>query len=149
MTVFTIGYEGLTPESFMAWLKRFDISFVADVRHLPLSRKKGFSKTVMSETLGAQNIVYENYRELGTSKEMREKLYQSHDYKDFFSKYTQSLEDKTEYIGDLLSNIHKGHKVALLCFERDAAICHRKVLAEQIKKMDGNGMEIKHIKPIS
>lgn len=149
MTVFTIGYEGLTPESFMAWLKRFDISFVADVRHLPLSRKKGFSKTVMSELLGAENIVYENYRELGTSKEMREELYKHHDYKEFFLKYSKSLEDKKEYINDLLVKIRKGHNVALLCFERDAAICHRKILAEKMKKMDGNGMTIKHIKPLS
>ncbi len=148
MTVFTIGYEGLNTKSFMAWLKRFDISFIADVRHLPLSRKKGFSKTAMSELLAAENIVYENYRELGTSKEMREKLYKYHNYKEFFSNYSESLEDKTEYVRDLLNNVQKGHNVALLCFERDAEKCHRKIIAEKIKKMDGNGMQIKHIKPL-
>ena len=149
MTIFTIGYEGLTPKIFMAWLKRFDISFVADVRHLPLSRKKGFSKTIMSELLSAENIIYENYRELGTSKEMRKRLYQYHDYKEFFLKYRKSLKDKEEHISDLLCNIQKGHNVALLCFERDASKCHRKIIAEKIKTMDGNGMTIKHIEPLS
>ena len=45
MDLFTIGYEGLDQRQFIAHLVHNKISVVADVRHLPLSRKKGFSKS--------------------------------------------------------------------------------------------------------
>lgn len=145
MNIFTIGYEGLTLTTFIAWLKRFDVSFVADVRHLPLSRKKGFSKTAMSELLASENIIYQSYKELGTSKSMREKLYQDYDYDTFFSEYSELLEHKKDRIADILNIVQSGHNVALLCFEKDAEKCHRKIIAQKIKLMDGNGMAIKHI----
>jgi uncharacterized protein (DUF488 family) len=38
--------------------------------------------------------------------------------------------------------IDKGNNVVLLCLEKDDEKCHRKIIAEEIKKMDGNGLEI-------
>ncbi|MBU4403961.1 MAG: DUF488 domain-containing protein, partial [Actinobacteria bacterium] len=49
--IYTIGYEGLSQKVFLAWLNRYDINVIADVRHLPLSRKKGFSKNSLNELL--------------------------------------------------------------------------------------------------
>jgi hypothetical protein len=43
-TLFTRGYEGLTNEGFIARLQTAQVKTVVDVRELPLSRKKGFSK---------------------------------------------------------------------------------------------------------
>ena len=148
MTIFTIGYEGLTADSFIKYLKRYKISCIADVRHLPLSRKKGFSKTAMSELLGSENIRYDSYRDLGTSKEMRDKLYKDYDYRSFFKAYAKSLAGKEATIDKILSDVTHGENVALLCFEKEATKCHRSILARAIKKRDGNGLEIKHIKPI-
>jgi len=44
-TLFTLGYEGLTIEAFIARLQAAQVKTVVDVRELPLSRKKGFSKS--------------------------------------------------------------------------------------------------------
>lgn len=148
MTIFTIGYEGLTKQVFVHYLKKNQVTCVMDVRHLPLSRKKGFSKTAMSEILNAENIEYYNYREFGTSKEMREQLYKDYNYSEFFKKYAKSLKGKENSMDEILEKIRQGKNIALLCFEKDAYKCHRSLLAKAIKKRDGNGMEIKHIKPI-
>jgi len=45
MNLFTIGYEGLNTDDFMALLFEHGIETVVDVRALPLSRKPGFSKS--------------------------------------------------------------------------------------------------------
>lgn len=148
MTIFTIGYEGLTSETFVQYLKKHQISCVMDVRHLPLSRKKGFSKTAMSELLSTEGIEYRNYNDLGTSREMRDQLYKDYNYKEFFRNYARSLRGKESSIDEILDKIREGKKIALLCFEKDAYKCHRSLLAKAIKKRDGNGIEIKHIKTI-
>ncbi len=148
MTIYTIGYEGLNPKIFMACLKRFNISFIADVRHRPLSRKKGFSKTAMTEILSAENIDYKNFKELGTSKEMRDKLYSTGNYKAFFTAYKKLIKDQAGSIDEILNIVRQGHNVALLCFEKEAEKCHRKVVAEEIKKREGNSMIIEHIKSL-
>lgn len=147
MDIYTIGYEGLSQKSFLAWLHRYDIDMIADVRHLPLSRKKGFSKKSLNEFLAQNNIEYLSFRELGAPKEMRSELLASGNYKNFFKKYKDNLSEKVDQIYKLCEILNSGKKIALLCFEHDAKKCHRKILANEIKKVDGNGLEIKHIKP--
>jgi uncharacterized protein YeaO (DUF488 family) len=66
----------------------------------------------------------------------------------FFRKYENNISDKTDQFNDILSFINSGRKVALLCFERNPQKCHRKVVAEGIRKLDGNGLKIEHVVPI-
>ena len=147
MEIYTIGYEGLNQKEFLAWLQHYKINVIADVRQLPLSRKKGFSKNSLNESLAKNNIEYISYRELGTSKEMRSKLLLTGNYKQFFKEYKNKICDKTEQINELYEIVNSGKKIALLCFEHDAHKCHRKIIADEITKIDGNGLKIKHIKP--
>jgi uncharacterized protein (DUF488 family) len=147
LDIYTIGYEGLSQKSFLAWLHRYDIDMIADVRHLPLSRKRGFSKNSLNEFLAQNNIEYLSFRELGAPKEMRSELLASGNYKNFFKKYKNNLSKKVDQIKKLCEILNSGKNIALLCFEHDAQKCHRKILADEIKKVDGNGLEIKHIKP--
>jgi uncharacterized protein (DUF488 family) len=42
---------------------------VVDIRKLPLSRKKGFSKTALKELLNGENIEHQNFQALGAPKE--------------------------------------------------------------------------------
>jgi len=147
MTLFTLGYEGLSSEAFVAWLERHRIDIVADVRKLPLSRKKGFSKTQLSKILESENIEYIGFSELGAPKAMRQKLYSTKNYKAFFREYHQEIQHKKEPIDKIINLLAKGSNIALLCFEHDPNTCHRKVLADEIKRRDGNGLKIMHLKP--
>ena len=120
---------------------------VADIRKLPASRKKGFSKTVLRETLSSKGIDYINYRDLGAPKELRDELYKSGNYDRFFRKYENNILDKTDHLAEILSFINCGRKVALLCFERNPQKCHRKIVAAELRKLDGNGLKVEHIVP--
>ena len=147
MILFTIGYEKLGQKQFMAYLSNHGVEVVADIRKLPVSRKKGFSKTVLKETLSRNGIDYRNYQPLGAPKELRDELYKSGNYDLFFRKYQNNISDKVNHLVEILSLINRGSNVALLCFERNPQKCHRKVVAEEIRKLDGNGLEIEHIVP--
>ena len=147
MILFTIGYEKLDQKQFLAALSNRGVEVVADVRKLPVSRKKGFSKTALGETLNHKGIDYLNYQALGAPKELRDELYKSGDYDRFFRKYGNNISDKTDHLADILALINRGRNVALLCFERNPQICHRKIVAEEIRKLDGNGLKVEHIVP--
>lgn len=54
MTLFTIGYNGMDIDRFIAILRKAGIQHLVDIRKRPLSRKKGFSKTKLG-----LNLLYE------------------------------------------------------------------------------------------
>ena len=60
MILFTIGYEKLDQKQFIAHLSNHGVEVVADIRKLPASRKKGFSKTALRETLSSKGIAKTN-----------------------------------------------------------------------------------------
>lgn len=148
MILYTIGYEGLNQRQFMAHLTHHSVDVVADIRKLPVSRKKGFSKSALKEMLNSGDIEYLNFQDLGAPKEIREELYQSGNYDRFFKKYLKNITDKQDLLESIHRLIDQGKNVSLLCFERNPQQCHRKVVAEEIKKLDGNGLKVKHIVPI-
>jgi len=148
MVLYTIGYEGLDSRRFIKNLVHNGIDMVVDVRKLPLSRKKGFSKTALKEMLNGDNIEYQNFQGLGAPKEIRDELYQSGNYSRFFEKYLKCIADRQDLLETIHTLVYAGKTVSLLCYERNPEQCHRNVVAEQIKKLDGNGLKIKHIVPI-
>ena len=147
MDIYTIGYEGIDQKAFMTWLKHYKIDVVADVRERPLSRKKGFSKNGLRESLLENDIEYLGCPSLGVPKEIRDKLKASGNYSSFFKKYRESLNSNGQQLNELLEIIKAGKRIALLCFERDPNKCHRMVLAEQIRELSDNGFKINHLTP--
>jgi uncharacterized protein (DUF488 family) len=142
--LFTIGYEGITIDTFIANLLAINIECILDVRAIPFSRKKGFSKTQLGERLKSADIQYIHLVELGTPKDIRENLKYTHDFKTFFKKMDAYLDNKKETI-EIAYNYVMNNTCCLMCFERLADQCHRKIIAEKIKDANGNGLQIKHI----
>lgn len=149
MVLYTIGYEGLSLDGFVGLLNSHGISLVADVRKTPSSRKKGFSKRGLGSCLAGYGIGYMSFRELGTSKELRDRLKATGDYGEFFDRYEADLACQDEPLDAIVELVRSGEKVALLCFEADAHKCHRRVVAREIRRKDGNGLTIKHIRNAS
>ncbi|WP_336987204.1 DUF488 domain-containing protein [Altererythrobacter aquiaggeris] len=59
-TIFTIGYEGADIDAFLATLGEAGIDHVVDVRDFPGSRKKGFSKKSLCESLNGVGVHQES-----------------------------------------------------------------------------------------
>ncbi len=58
MTVFAIGYEDLNIDTFVSMLAEYNIGTVVDIRELPVSRKRGFSKTALAGRLNPSGLEY-------------------------------------------------------------------------------------------
>lgn len=142
--LFTMGYEGTTIDTFIGNLQAKRIDCILDIRALPLSRKPGFSKTKLAEKLYLAGIRYIHLAELGTPKNIREKLKSTRDYSTFFKKMEKYLAGQRKAI-ELAYNHVMNSRCCLMCFERLADYCHRKIVAEKIKATNGDGLQITHI----
>jgi len=141
---YTIGYQSRSFSDFIGQLKNFKINTLIDVREVPNSRRKEFSKTRLSKYLKDRNIEYIHLKDLGSPKEIRNKLKMDNDYNFFFKKYSSYLHSKHKTVRDLyqiiLSNI-----CCIMCYEKLPEYCHRSVICKEVKKIDGNGIVIEHI----
>ena len=143
-SLLTIGYEGRTPDEFVAVLHRNGVTKVVDVRQLPLSRKRGFSKTALSCALAAHGIEYVSMRELGTPAEVRKQYRDSRDFGRLAQDYLSHLAEHDDTVEELYS-LAVAAKCCLLCFERQPERCHRSLLAEVVASRNGRQFEICHL----
>jgi len=126
-TVCTIGYEGKTPAEFVQLLKRARVSRLVDVRELPLSRRRGFSKTRLRTALEAEGIEYVHLRPAGNPYRA-----QKADIQKCLRLYAAHLERSPEVVELVLGEV-RGRRAALLCFEAQHCDCHRSILAAHMR----------------
>jgi uncharacterized protein (DUF488 family) len=130
LNVLTIGYEGATLEDFLSTLKRAHVTLLLDVREIALSRRKGFSKTALSAALTHSGIDYRHERTLGSPKEIRHQLRADGNYQRYFRDFREYLATQRKLLEVLADELSGG--VALLCYERNPAECHRSVVAQAL-----------------
>ncbi|MBP3524125.1 MAG: DUF488 domain-containing protein [Clostridia bacterium] len=131
-TVYTIGYEGRDIDEFISILMKNEIEQLLDVREIPVSRKVGFSKSKLCSALENAGISYIHMKELGSPKEIRDSLHQTHDYEAFFKAYQYYIGTHFSYVQTAWEHIIK-KKTCIMCFERKPSECHRSALAQYIK----------------
>ena len=91
MELFTVGYEGLNLDRFLSILRAHDIECLLDVRQMPLSRKKGFSKKALAAALSQQGFDYLHWQTLGCPRPIRDQYRADGNWRDYverFSRYT-------------------------------------------------------------
>ena len=128
MRIFTIGYEGATVAEFIAALKSAGVARVIDVRALPLSRRPGFSKSPLRAALAEARIEYEHLKALGTPAEGRSAA-RAGRHEELKRIYAGQLElPEAIAQGAQMLDMAAEKPSALLCMERDPAVCHRSLL---------------------
>lgn len=142
--LYTIGYEGQDIDEFISRLKEVGITRLIDVREIPLSRKRGFSKSALKQRLEDENVEYVHYKALGSPTDIRHKLREDQNYNHFFEAFSNYLSGKMDVIEDVYQHLSNGVN-CLMCFEHNHEECHRLSVAKKIKEYDGNGLLIKHI----
>ena len=122
----SIGYEGLSLEAYLNRLIQMNIDVVCDVRKNPLSRKFGFSKNALKNSLEAIGVEYMHFRNLGISSDKRQELNTQSDYDALFDEYEKTtLKEQQQTLSDIKSLISSGKRIALLCYEKLPQQCHR------------------------
>jgi uncharacterized protein (DUF488 family) len=133
-TLLTIGYENhREPVSLVSALQAADVERLVDVRELPLSRRRGFSKTALSEALAAAGIVYEHERALGNPKPYRD-LFKSGAVAEGRAAYTAHVRNGSAWAVDWLRETLAEQRTCVLCVEHDHAVCHRDVIVEELRR---------------
>jgi uncharacterized protein (DUF488 family) len=132
LTVWTIGYEQATQAAVVAALKRAGVELLADIRYLPLSRRPGFSKSSLKAGAEEAGIAYRHFKQLGTPPEGREAARRG-DHAGLERAYAGQLElpQAMAQMGELRV-LAEDKRVALLCYEREAAECHRSLLYDAL-----------------
>lgn len=141
-TLFTFGYEGLTIEAFIARLQATQVKTVVDVRELPLSRKKGFSKTAFCAALAERNIAYLHAPALGCPKPIRDKYRCDANWKAYTKEFLKYVKTQEASVRELVK-ISKATTACLVCFEADFSMCHRTYVAREARQM--GGPVVKHL----
>lgn len=142
--VYTIGYEGTDLAPFLAKLASAGIKQVIDVRELPLSRKRGFSKSALAAALAKSGIHYLHLRDLGDPKAGRDAARRG-DHPGFLRIYTRHLAGTAAQTA-LAEATRQAIAVrsCLLCFERDHDGCHRSIVADAMTA--ATGIKVIHLR---
>lgn len=143
----TIGYEGADLGDFIETLKTSGVRSLIDVRELPLSRKKGFSKNSLREAVEAAGMAYLHVRQLGDPKPGRDAA-KSGDMKSFrkiFHAHITSPEAR-DALENLVPVVSEGG-ACLLCFERSHRDCHRSIVANELGRLANSGISHIGVRP--
>ena len=144
--LYTIGYEGNSFEHYLNRLIKNDIRVLVDVRKNPLSRKYGFSKRTLAETLDKLCIGYLHMPELGIVSEKRRELKTQRDYDALFNEYEDAVLSKNdEAIAALINLVERNQRIAITCFEADVCMCHRGRVARAVEQHPDWKRKVVHI----
>lgn len=132
--IYTVGYEKRDLASFIELLRLHGVERLIDVRLTPLSRKPGFSKTKLGEALAQVGIGYLHLRELGNPADNRD-AFRAGDH-GAVQRYRAKLDNGSRPAVEQVVDLAREQDVAMLCFEREHASCHRHVIADLAQEME-------------
>jgi uncharacterized protein (DUF488 family) len=131
-TLATIGYEGTDIERFVSTLHRSGIQTLIDVRALPLSRKRGFSKNALRNRIESEGMSYLHFKDLGDPKPGRDaaRAGRYSEFRHIYSIHLRTPEARQQLLQ--IVDVVSSSRACLLCFERDPATCHRAMVADHL-----------------
>lgn len=131
--LFTIGYEGISLETYINRLIINDVRLLCDVRKNAFSQKYGFSKSRLETACKGVGIKYVHVPQLGIESDKRRDLRSQRDYDLLFDEYERTtLKNNTEALDFVRNLIRTEKRVALTCFEKDPKQCHRSRVAKAL-----------------
>lgn len=140
--LYTLGYEGFDIDSFIARLLAVGVETLVDVRELPLSRKKGFSKTALGNALKLADIDYLHLPALGCPKPIRNRYRVDGDWQAYTRDFQSHLLSQAVSVQQL-AKLSRGSTACLICFEADFNYCHRTYVARAVTC--AGGPPVQHI----
>ncbi|MBF0119670.1 MAG: DUF488 domain-containing protein [Desulfobacterales bacterium] len=138
MKLYTIGYGGRSKEELIYLLNEHEIKRIVDVRLRPDKSSMGIWVKAKTSDKGIEklfhdyNISYISLPELGNI---------FYEYEDWDKRYKLLLEKSGDLLFERLKNIKEPY--CLMCAEKQASGCHRKIIAEHLSQI--TSYQIEHI----
>ena len=145
ITLYTIGFTKKSAERFFSLLKENEVKRLVDVRISNGSQLAGFAKGKDLEFFVNEicHIPYVHITDFAPTKELLDQWHkQEVTWEEYVEIYTEMLKDR---------NILKNHGIkqfdgsCFLCSEDTPAQCHRRLLAEYMKKHSKEEVKIVHL----
>lgn len=146
MEIFTMGFTQKSAEQFFGLINKYDIELLIDVRLNNQSQLAGFTKGRDLEFFlkNLCNCKYEHGIVFAPTKEILNSYKKQYiSWEDYVLQYNALIEKrgvenifKTKYV--------EYNRVLLLCSEPKPENCHRRLLAERLKKYIA-GVNVMHI----
>ena len=141
----TIGYQGRTLRQLVRRLREHDVRVLLDIRKVARSRRPDFNGTRMASALMRAGIEYQHLPALGSSQRLREHLYQTGDFERFRGLYLAYVRRwRRAEVRALARAARREGTICILCYESDAASCHRGIVAAEALRTHGK-LEILHL----
>jgi uncharacterized protein (DUF488 family) len=142
--IWTIGHSTRTLEEFLAMLRSFDISVLADVRNFPGSKRyPHFNKEPLADALLSEQIDYLHFKDLGGRRKPVIGSVNTAWRNDAFRGYADYMRtDVFQNAIDDLKAIASNRPTAYMCSEAVWWSCHRSLISDQLKS---EGWEVMHI----
>lgn len=120
-TLLTLGYAGLTIGAFVTRLQAAQVKTVVGVRELPLSRKKGFSKSAFCAALSAHGMAYLHAPALGCPKPIRNPHKLDGNWQTYTREFLKYIQTQDASLRELVKIAH-ATPACLVCGPRGASV---------------------------
>ena len=137
MKLYTIGYEGALQPDVIARLSAAGVKMLADVRAVAASRRTGFSKTLLANSLAEAGIDYVHLRGVGTPKAGRDaaRAGRTNEMRAIYSDHMAEPAFQLDFAR--LREMAAANTTASLCFCGEASKCHRRILSDRLREEGG------------
>jgi len=142
--MFTIGYEGRGIHDFLGQLKERRVEILLDIRDNPISRNRDFCKSRLELVLAREGIRYEHMKGLGTPKPIRDQFKMSGNKERFVRSFDKFLATRGDDLNSLYAEVITS-VCCVMCVERDPEWCHRSLVGERIRTLNGHDVSVVHI----
>ena len=139
--LYTIGYQGASVEGFIAALKTAGVETLIDVRAVPASRRREFSKLSLAASLEAAGLAYVHLAGLGNPKAGRDaaKAGRLDEYRRIYTAHLDTAAAREALAR--ATEIAAASPSCLMCLEADPAFCHRSMAASRLAEDQGFEVE--------
>lgn len=115
-------------------LNKYGIDYLLDVRSTPYSKyAEQYNKENISRELNSVNIKYSFMGKYFGARPQNIELYNDEGYLDF--EKVRESQDFNKGIKNVILGLNQGHRIALMCTEKEPIDCHRAILVARAFEM--------------
>jgi len=119
---------------FISLLNKYGIDYLLDVRSIPYSKyAEQYNKENIRRELNSVNIKYSFMGKHFGARPQNIELYNDEGYLDF--EKVRESQDFNKGIENVILGLNQGHRIALMCTEKEPIDCHRAILVARAFEM--------------
>jgi uncharacterized protein (DUF488 family) len=147
MKIYTLGYQGLNPETYIQSLINAGVKVVIDVRENSWSQRPAYVGSTLRRSLEPAGISYQHWKALGNPSANRKTASSTAQCMRRYRSYLkQNRESLLLFLAEMIDAASNGNRLCLTCYEKEHQNCHRSVIIDELIKIEPSIVPI-HLEP--